>query len=77
MKYDYTVYGSPTCGQCKVAKMLLAKKNIKFMYEDITALDDATQEAILTLARKAGKGSLPIVIDESTGEVVDWKDIVR
>lgn len=75
MKYDYTVYGSPTCGQCKVAKMLLAKKNIKFMYEDITALDDATQEAIFTLARKAGKGSLPIVIDESTGEVVDWRKI--
>lgn len=75
MKYDYTVYGSPTCGQCKVAKMLLAKKNIKFMYEDITALDDTTQEAIFTLARKAGKGSLPIVIDESTGEVVDWRKI--
>lgn len=77
MKYDYTVYGSPTCGQCKIAKMLLAKKNIKFRYEDITVLDDATQEAIFTLARKAGKGSLPIVIDESTGEVVSWKDIVR
>ena len=75
MKYDYTVYGSPTCGQCKVAKMLLAKKNIKFMYEDITALDDATQEVIFILARKAGKGSLPIVIDESTGEVVDWRKI--
>ena len=75
MKYDYTVYGSPTCGQCKVAKMLLAKKNIKFMYEDITALDDVTQEAIFILARKAGKGSLPIVIDESTGEVVDWRKI--
>ena len=75
MDYDYTVYGSPTCGQCKIAKMLLAKKNIKFMYEDITALDDATQEAIFTLARKAGKGSLPIVIDESTGEVVDWRKI--
>lgn len=75
MKYDYTVYGSPTCGQCKIAKMLLAKKNIKFMYEDITALDDATQEVIFTLARKAGKGSLPIVIDESTGEVVDWRKI--
>lgn len=75
MKYDYTVYGSPTCGQCKIAKMLLAKKNIKFMYEDVTALDDATQEAIFTLARKAGKGSLPIVIDESTGEVVDWRKI--
>ena len=75
MKYDYTVYGSPTCGQCKVAKMLLAKKNIKFMYEDITALDDATQEAIFILARRAGKGSLPIVIDESTGEVVDWRKI--
>ena len=75
MKYDYTVYGSPTCGQCKVAKMLLTKKNIKFMYEDITALDDTTQEAIFALARKAGKGSLPIVIDESTGEVVDWRKI--
>lgn len=75
MKYDYTVYGSPTCGQCKVAKMLLTKKNIKFMYEDITALDDATQEVIFALARKAGKGSLPIVIDESTGEVVDWRKI--
>ena len=75
MKYDYTVYGSPTCGQCKIAKMLLAKKNIKFMYVDITALDDATQEVIFILARKAGKGSLPIVIDESIGEVVDWRKI--
>lgn len=75
MKYDYTVYGSPTCGQCKIAKMLLIKKNIKFRYEDITVLDDATQEAIFILARKAGKGSLPIVIDESTGEVVDWRKI--
>ena len=77
MNYDYTVYGSPTCGQCKIAKMLLTKKNIKFRYEDITLLDDATQEAIFILARKAGKGSLPIVMDESTGEIVDWKDIVR
>ena len=75
MEYDYTVYGSPTCGQCKIAKMLLTKKNIKFKYEDITTLDDVTQEAISILARKAGKGSLPIVIDESTGEIVDWRKI--
>ena len=75
MEYDYTVYGSPTCGQCKIAKILLTKKNIKFMYEDITELDDATQEAIFILARKVGKGSLPIVIDESTGEIVDWRKI--
>ena len=75
MNYDYTVYGSPTCGQCKIAKMLLTRKNIKFKYEDITTLDDAVQEAIFILARKAGKGSLPIVIDESTGEVVDWRKI--
>ena len=75
MDYDYTVYGSPTCGQCKIAKMLLTKKNIKFKYEDITTLDDVVQEAIFILARKAGKGSLPIVIDESTQEVVDWRKI--
>ena len=75
MDYDYTVYGSPTCGQCKIAKMLLTKKNIKFRYEDITTLNFYTQEAIFILARKAGKGSLPIVIDESTGEVVDWRKI--
>ena len=75
MNYDYTVYGSPTCGQCKIAKMLLTKKNIKFRYEDITTLDDVIQEAVFILARKAGKGSLPIVIDESTGEVVDWRKI--
>ena len=75
MDYDYTVYGSATCGQCKIAKMMLTKKNIKFRYEDITTLDDAVQEAIFILARKAGKGSLPIVIDESTGEVVDWRKI--
>ena len=75
MEYDYTVYGSPTCGQCKIAKMLLTKKNIKFRYEDITTLDDVVQEAVFILARKAGKGSLPIVIDESTGEVVDWRKI--
>ena len=75
MNYDYTVYGSPTCGQCKIAKMILTKKNIKFRYEDITTLDDVVQEAVFILARKAGKGSLPIVIDESTGEVVDWRNI--
>ena len=75
MDYDYTVYGSPTCGQCKIAKMILTKKNIKFRYEDITTLDDVVQEAVFILARKAGKGSLPIVIDESTGEVVDWRKI--
>lgn len=75
MNYDYTVYGSPTCGQCKIAKMILTKKNIKFRYEDITTLDDVVQEAVFILARKAGKGSLPIVIDESTGEVVDWRKI--
>ena len=75
MNYDYTVYGSPTCGQCKIAKMLLTKKNIKFKYEDITTLDDAVQEAVFILARKAGMGSLPIVIDESTGEIVDWRKI--
>ena len=75
MEYDYTVYGSPTCGQCKIAKMILTKKNIKFKYEDITELDDAVQEAIFILARKVGKGSLPIVIDESTGEIVDWRKI--
>ena len=75
MEYDYTVYGSPTCGQCKIAKMLLTKKNIKFKYEDITTLDGVVQEAIFILARKVGKGSLPIVIDESTGEVVDWRKI--
>lgn len=73
MKYAYTIYGSPTCGQCRIAKMLFDQKGIKYRYVDITTLESIVAETIMEVARKEGKGSLPIVMDETTGGIVDWR----
>ena len=73
MKYKYTVYGSPTCGQCKICKRLFDQKGIKYRYVDIATLESIVAETIMEVARKEGKGSLPIVMDETTGGIVDWR----
>lgn len=74
-QYDYVIYGSPTCGQCRVAKMIMDKKDIKYKYVDLNTLSDAEKDAVLEIARRDGKGSLPIVMDATTGIMVDWRKL--
>lgn len=73
MKYNYTIYGTATCGQCRICKKLFDQKGIKYRYVDITTLENIVAETVMEFARKEGKGSLPIVMDEATGKVVDWR----
>lgn len=74
-QYEYVIYGSPTCGQCKVAKMMMDRKEIKYKYVDLNTLSDAERDAVLEVARRDGKGSLPIVMDVATGVIIDWRKL--
>lgn len=74
-QYDYVIYGSPTCGQCRVAKMIMDRKDIKYKYVDLNTLSDVEKDAVLEIARRDGKGSLPIVMDATTGIMVDWRKL--
>ncbi len=41
---DTIVYGTPTCSQCKTAKMILDSKGIKYEYVDLVALGKTAAE---------------------------------
>jgi glutaredoxin len=51
---EITVYGTPTCNQCKMLKRKLEEKNIEFFY-----LDDI--ETTMNVSEKTGILSAPIV----------------
>lgn len=76
-EYRYTVYGSPSCTQCKVCKKLFNQKGIEYLYIDITEITDVGANSILEYARASGLGNLPIVIDNETGNVVRWQEVLR
>ena len=51
---EITVYGTPTCNQCKMLKRKLEEKNIEFFY-----IDDV--EMTTRVAERTGIMSAPIV----------------
>ena len=40
------MYGTPTCGDCVLAKQVFAEKNIDYDYIDISNDEEATKKAI-------------------------------
>ena len=57
---DLTVYSSPYCGDCRVAKSFLAKHNIPYKEVDITTTPGAADEVV----KRTGKRAIPqFVID--------------
>lgn len=65
---EITIYGTPTCNQCKMLKRKLEEKNIEFFY-----IDDI--ETTTRVAEKTGIMSAPIV--EIDGLCFDLKEAVR
>ena len=72
----YKIYGSRSCGQCKIAKRMFDANKIKYTYIDVEDLTESAAEAVFEIARNAGRGNLPIVMDMDTGEIVFWKDVL-
>jgi glutaredoxin-like YruB-family protein len=52
-----TIYSTPTCGYCKMAKEYLASKNIPYTEVDVSR-DTAKQQEMIT---KSGQYGVPVI----------------
>ena len=52
-----TVYSTPTCPYCKLAKKFLTEHNVKFTDIDVSADGDAAQKMI----KKTGQMGVPVI----------------
>ena len=52
-----TVYSTPTCGYCKMAKEFLKENKIKYKEVDVSANEKAAQEMI----KKSGQMGVPVI----------------
>ncbi len=57
MAHSVTVYSTPTCPYCKMAKAYLAENNIEFKDIDVSTDDKAAQEMI----DKSGQMGVPVI----------------
>ena len=53
------MYGTPTCGDCVIAKQVFAEKNIDYDYIDISNDDEATRKAI---ELNNGMRRIPVIV---------------
>ncbi len=54
---NITIYSTPTCGYCKMAKEYLTSKNIPYTEVDVST-DRAKQEAMIA---KSGQYGVPVI----------------
>lgn len=54
---NITIYSTPTCGYCRMAKEYLKSKNIAFTEVDVS-LDRAKQEEMI---KKSGQFGVPVI----------------
>lgn len=59
-----TIYTTPTCGFCKMAKEYFMENNIDFEEKDVTTDEEARDEAV----GKSGQMGVPVI--DIDGEVV-------
>lgn len=53
------IYGTPTCGDCVVAKQVFNEKNMDFDFINIAESEEATQKAI---ELNNGERRIPVII---------------
>ena len=56
-QHNVTIYSTPTCGYCNMAKQLF--KQIGVQYKDVDVSVD--QEAAMDMVRKSGQMGVPVV----------------
>lgn len=59
-----TIYSTPTCPYCKMAKEYFTNKKIKYTDVDVAADEDKAQEMI----EKSGQMGVPVIIVEKEGK---------
>lgn len=59
-----TIYSTPTCPYCKLAKEFLTEKKIEFTDIDVAADQKAAEEMI----HKSGQMGVPVIIVEKDGK---------
>jgi glutaredoxin 3 len=57
MAHSVTIYSTPTCPYCKLAKAFLKEQNIEFKDVDVSADDKLAQEMI----DKSGQMGVPVI----------------
>ena len=62
------MYGTPTCGDCVIAKQVFAEKNIDYHYIDITNDDEATKKAI---ELNNGMRRIPVIVFQDQSILVE------
>ena len=67
-----TVYSQPACQPCRLTKMLLDSKNIKYTEVDVLSDDDA----YYYVTKELGKRNVPVVVTEK-GDVYSGIEEVR
>lgn len=59
-----TIYSTPTCPYCKMAKEYFTNKKIEYTDVDVAADEDKAQEMI----EKSGQMGVPVIIVEKEGK---------
>ena len=62
------MYGTPTCGDCVLAKQVFAEKNIVYDYIDISNDEEATKKAI---ELNNGIRRIPIIVFQDQSILVE------
>ena len=62
------MYGTPTCGDCVIAKQVFAEKNIDYDYIDISNDDEATKKAI---ELNNGMRRIPVIVFQDQSILVE------
>jgi glutaredoxin-like YruB-family protein len=64
-----TVYGTPTCPYCKMAKDFFDSKSISYEYKDVDTDEDAQKE----MMQKSGSMSVPVI--DIDGKIIVGLDV--
>ena len=62
------MYGTPTCGDCVLAKLVFAEKNIDYEYIDISNDEEATKKAI---ELNNGMRRIPVIVFQDQSILVE------
>ncbi|MFL2944589.1 MAG: glutaredoxin family protein [Candidatus Poseidoniales archaeon] len=62
------MYGTPTCGDCVVAKQVFSEKNIDFDFINISGSEEDTKKAI---ELNNGRRRIPVIVFEDGSILVE------
>ena len=62
------MYGTPTCGDCVLAKQVFSENNVDYHYIDISNDEEATQKAIKL---NNGIRRIPVIVFEDQSILVE------